>query len=175
MKKYICFFLYLTCTSICFSMHQLTQPALIQISKTIIAITPQLKNALRNCATNSSTPEAAPKNEPIENKSAKIKEEDLAQLLQQILAEQKEQTELLREIKGQDDSFFASFISRRTMLWFMMFSMMFGIPGSLSSIKEKLNNTNSNISSVNRTLNNTNNKLETINNILDDIKFKKRI
>ncbi len=158
-KKLTYFFLYFTVTSTCFSMHQLARPAITQASAAIATIAPQLRNTLRNCATNSSTSQSGSKIEDIENKTARINPEDLAQLFQYLLDEQKKQTKLLEEIKKQDDSFFADFISRRTMLWIMMFSM-FTISNRLMKVNDKLDSTNNKLNSINGKLMITINKLD---------------
>ncbi len=86
-KKLTRFFLYFTVTSTCFSMHQLTRPAVTQASVAIASITPQLNIGLRNCTT-----------------STLIRSNHSLTLFKNlILEEQKEQIKLLNKLNDKID------------------------------------------------------------------------
>jgi flagellar biosynthesis GTPase FlhF len=117
-KKYVCFFLCFAVAQISLPMQQLARPALTQASATIATIAPQLTNASRNCATNSSKPEtSAPKNENQGDvTSNKFQNEKLEELVKELLEEQREQKKLLENIKNLNNELFQEQIAQERLL-----------------------------------------------------------
>jgi cob(I)alamin adenosyltransferase len=108
-KKHVYFFLCFAVAQTSLSMQQLARPALTQASAAIATIVPQLTNASRSCATNSSkSEEVGPNNEFQDDATSNKKLEKLEKSLKaankkanklngEVLKEQRKQTRLLEE------------------------------------------------------------------------------